>query len=558
MSTKNIILCADGTGNRGGETPDTNVYRMYNAVDRHRPKRGREQITFYDNGVGTSTNKYIKAVTGALGFGFGQNIRDLYEFLARNYNEGDIVYLFGFSRGAATVRVFGGMLQQCGLIDQTHEKCQTQGKFDYAKFVGLIDDAFSHYKRKQGQAFQNKPFVINEVRIKFMGIWDTVPALGFPNHRLNDSWHENILERPLPAWLLRACDEIFDFGPLAHKFYNFTPSEIVDHVYHAIAIDDERKSFLPRVWDESDGKANVTQVWFAGMHSDVGGSYNQTGLAYETMVWMMERAGHHGLDFVDGALQDAEDKSHEHGKLHNSRDGLTIFYRYAPRNIEALCTKSDGSGTSKLKGQIKIHQSVINRMIRATDRYAPGLLPTEFNVVDSPIANKNDQLVAYGLDSKVDPHVIDPPREIPPENKPSEWVEDRQKVATVVRKRRILYRVFADYSFFIAVGILFLWNTTTVVAPSNKTGFWGQLDALLKYFLPTMFDAFIQEAIIKRPIIIVLVIGIFYVLFKIRTKWKKDTVAASVSMREKLLTAYNTPRSNLSDGDEDSDLPPSN
>jgi uncharacterized protein (DUF2235 family) len=108
---KNIILCADGTGNRGGETPDTNVYRMYHAVDLHKPERGQTQITFYDNGVGTSTNKYIRAVSGALGFDFGQNVRDLYEFLARNYNAGDIVYLFGFSRGAATVRAFGGYCQ---------------------------------------------------------------------------------------------------------------------------------------------------------------------------------------------------------------------------------------------------------------------------------------------------------------------------------------------------------------------------------------------------------------------------------------------------------------
>lgn len=553
MAQKNIILCADGTGNRGGETPDTNVYRMYNAVDRHRPRRGREQITFYDNGVGTSTNKYIKAITGALGFGFGKNVRDLYEFLARNYDEGDIVFLFGFSRGAATVRVFGGMLQECGLVDRTAEECQTDGKFDYAKFVGLIAKAFSAYKHKEGPAFRENRFVVKEVRIKFMGIWDTVPALGFPTHRLSDSWLENILERPLPGWLLRACDEIFDFGPFAHKFYNFTPGEIVDHVYHAIAIDDERKSFLPRVWNESIGNANVTQVWFAGMHSDVGGSYNQTGLAYETMVWMMERADHHGLDFVNGALQEAEDTAHEHGKLHNSRDGLGIFYRYAPRDIETLCTKSDGSGASKLKGRIKIHQSVVNRMERATDRYAPGLLPTVFEVVGTPIAEKNNQLVSYGRDSRNDPHVDDPAIEIPPENETSEWIEDRQKVKTVVRKRRILYRVFADYSFFIAVAVIVLWKYIKVVPLSDGTGFWAQVDTVLKYFLPTMFDAFIQEAIIKQPLIVVLLVGIFLVLFKIRTKWKEDTIAVSVSMREKILDAFRRSRNKGSSSGENSE-----
>jgi uncharacterized protein (DUF2235 family) len=139
---KNIILCADGTGNRGGETPDTNVYRMYHAVDIHQPKRKRNQITFYDNGVGTSTNKYIRSISGALGFGFGKNIRQLYAFLARNYDPGDIIYLFGFSRGAATVRAFGGMLQECGLVDRHHPKCMTNARFDSGKFAELVDDVF--------------------------------------------------------------------------------------------------------------------------------------------------------------------------------------------------------------------------------------------------------------------------------------------------------------------------------------------------------------------------------------------------------------------------------
>ena len=112
---KNIILFADGTGNKGGYTPSSNVYKLYHAIDLHSPDK--KQITFYDNGVGTSTNKYLRGVGGAFGFGFETNVKDLYEFLARNYDPGDDVYIFGFSRGAATVRAFNGFMAHSGLIN---------------------------------------------------------------------------------------------------------------------------------------------------------------------------------------------------------------------------------------------------------------------------------------------------------------------------------------------------------------------------------------------------------------------------------------------------------
>lgn len=556
--SKNIILCADGTGNRGGETPDTNVYRMYHVVDLHDPKRKREQITFYDNGIGTSTNKYIRSLTGALGCGFGRNVRDLYEFLAKNYDEGDIVYLFGFSRGAATVRAFGGMLQECGLVDRNHTDCKTGGEFDYDKFVDLIGEAFKHYRDKKGNDFKSKGYAIKEVRIKFMGIWDTVSALGFPYQRTGDSLFEDLLERPLPVWMALACDKIFNFGPLAHTFYNYTPNKIVDHVYHAIAIDDERKSFLPRVWNETEAglKGNITQVWFAGMHSDVGGSYNQTGLAYETMVWMMERGEHHGLDFVEGALQEAKDKANVHGRLHNSRDGLAIYYRYAPRNIMELCTKNQTGRPSKLNGPIKIHQSVIDRMDRPTDRYAPGLLPAEFEIVDTPIPKKNNMLVDYGIASKtpVDPHVInDSPATVKSEGTGSNWKEDRTKVEAVVRYRRRLYRIFADFTFAIVVAAVWLWirsgkTTVKLSLPFDDTNVWnfglnpGTLfnGDILRYFSPEIFDPFIQEFVVDRPTILVLIVVIFYTMRKVRIKKVEVTKKWSVTVREKIRMSRNS------------------
>ena len=119
---KNIVLCSDGTGNKGGSGNDTNVYKLYQAVDIHDSKQ--PQVTFYENGVGTNVdgealkqNKFWRALSGAFGFGFEQHVRDLYEYLAMNYQPGDRIYLCGFSRGASIVRAFAGMLHSCGLLN---------------------------------------------------------------------------------------------------------------------------------------------------------------------------------------------------------------------------------------------------------------------------------------------------------------------------------------------------------------------------------------------------------------------------------------------------------
>jgi len=116
---RNIILCSDGTGNKGGAGADSNVFKLYLAVDLHDPEQ--VQISYYDNGVGTSTNRYWKAFSGAFGFGFEANVCDLYEELARNYQRGDNIFMFGFSRGAATIRAFTGFIDACGLLNRFDE-----------------------------------------------------------------------------------------------------------------------------------------------------------------------------------------------------------------------------------------------------------------------------------------------------------------------------------------------------------------------------------------------------------------------------------------------------
>ena len=145
MNKKNIILCSDGTGNKGGAGEDSNVFKLYQAVDIHDHKK--TQITYYDNGVGTSSNRYWKSFTAAFGWGFEANVCDLYEELARNYNPGDRIYLFGFSRGAATIRAFTGFIDACGLLNRFNNSGKLK---DEALFQQQLDEAIKAYRKMRG------------------------------------------------------------------------------------------------------------------------------------------------------------------------------------------------------------------------------------------------------------------------------------------------------------------------------------------------------------------------------------------------------------------------
>ena len=115
---KNIILLSDGTGNGAAKRNKTNVWRLYDALDLHRD----DQVAFYDDGVGSQEFLPFKLLGGAFGWGLKRNIRELYKFLCRNYKSGDRIYLFGFSRGAFTVRLLAGMIAYCGVYTERSEE----------------------------------------------------------------------------------------------------------------------------------------------------------------------------------------------------------------------------------------------------------------------------------------------------------------------------------------------------------------------------------------------------------------------------------------------------
>ena len=374
----NIVLCSDGTGNSTIKNRGTNVYKVYEAVDIV-PSAGKAgQIAFYDDGVGTGSTRYLRAFGGAFGFGFARNLRDLYMSLARVYQPGDSIYLFGFSRGAYTVRGVAGLIATCGIVSGSslsEDELRRAVNAAYRVYrLGYRPDTERNRAdaRARAEEFRREHVVYEPgapVRIAFIGVWDTVGAVGFPD----GTWPKRIL------WVLS--------GYRVPWFKNYHLGPIVDRACHALAIDDERRTFHPELWDErvpegslippdkrvkgSDGKerdGRLEQVWFSGVHSNVGGGYPKHGMSLVTLVWMMQHAEKAGLRFnkVDAAL--FGERKNAHDKLYDSRKGLSSYYRYRPRDIAGICRER---GIERPR----IHISTIDRVSLRTEGYAPGNIP---------------------------------------------------------------------------------------------------------------------------------------------------------------------------------------
>lgn len=503
---KNIVLCSDGTGNKGGYGTDSNVYKTYKAVDIHNPTIA--QLTFYDNGVGTdksdnSKNKYLTALSGAFGFGFAANVRDLYDFLARTYESGDAIFLFGFSRGAATVRAFTGFLHFCGLIDRNHPAIQTNGEFDEDKFKDKIQEAFKLYESKDSkrqQAFKAQYAVTDSeyapdgnLRIRFIGVWDTVSALGFPQD------FSKAVE-----WLFKWADEISDkIWP--HQFYYYKLNNFIENAYQALSIDDERTTFHPKVWNEHRTAGYVEQVWFAGVHSNVGGGYPRTGLSDVALQWMMSKAEAHGLVFNEDNKLAAQEGANVHGKMYDSRDGVAVYYRYGPRNLVRLC--HNDKGANKLKGDIKIHSGAYERIKAFSAGYAPDGLPERFDVVDVDPGNPALAQVVKSV-AVSDTNL---------------WANLGREMDKQISNRVSLYRVFVELTMLILVlaGYFWVYPPTDVISlqASSGSGILKHLADVLIYFTPVYFENFIVYVVRVQPWIFVGMVAALFAMSKLHKRY---------------------------------------
>jgi uncharacterized protein (DUF2235 family) len=259
--SKRLIICFDGTWNTPDETRpedtqiETNVRRFYEALLPHAAD-GRPQLAWYDAGVGTKWYERIQG--GAFGYGLSENIRQGYAFLSTYYQEGDEIYLFGFSRGAYTARSLVGLIRNCGVLRSADD--------------ALISRAYELYRQRdegadtvEARAFRGAH--ARAVRIKFLGVWDTVGALGIPVKAfrfLNDT---------------------------RYGFHDVELSSIVEHAYHAVALDEHRKAYDVALWNPKAAPHQVMeQRWFIGSHCDVGGGYRDRCLSDITLCWMQQKA----------------------------------------------------------------------------------------------------------------------------------------------------------------------------------------------------------------------------------------------------------------------------
>lgn len=519
--SKNIILCSDGTGNKGGYGEDTNVYKLYKAVDIHNPKH--PQITYYDNGIGAkeNQNKYIQKISKAFGFGFQDNITELYEFLVINYNPGDAVFLFGFSRGGATVRAFLGLLYGCGLVNRYDGKGKEKNS---DLLTAEIAEAVKAYEktstsRQDANDFRVKKALHDDqhvpngaVPIQFVGVWDTVSGLGFPK-----DWSITF------GWVFGLLDEVSDkFWP--HNFYDYELNATIKNAYQALSIDDERKTFHPKVWDESanDFSGIVEQVWFSGVHSNVGGGYARTGLSNITMDWMVIRATQHGLVLKTDVEKGFKANADTYDRLYDSREGLASYYCYEPRDIIRLCQTQKGK--NKLTGKVKVHNTVMQRIKQGTVGYAPGFLPQEFDVVNTP------------LQSTATPVQV--------AKEETAWKTCKDQLLSYVNQRKWLYRIFAEFTLLVVLISGWMWMNVEIVPLEQPNSlniierFFGHIADIFQYILPALFEKFIHYVIrIHYWIFIALVVAI-YAMLKWRKNFKHKLNLASKKLCDLLLQNY--------------------
>ncbi|MBK1783224.1 DUF2235 domain-containing protein [Prauserella cavernicola] len=296
MSQRLVVLC-DGTWNTLHQRSPTNVARLGDGVATEGAD-GVKQRCHYVAGVGTKPFQHL--LGGAFGVGLSANVRDAYEFLVHHYEPGDELFFFGFSRGAYTARSAVGFIVNCGILRPQH--------------ADRIDEAYELYRdrtdasapgQENARRFRHRYAHEDETPIRFVGVWDTVGALGIPLsggrliHRFNRRW----------------------------QFHDTTLSHTVRAAFHALAIDEHRRSFRPAVWQASTTAADQRreQVWFAGDHGDVGGGRSDTALADLALRWLADRSRECGLGLDERVFSSLPPRD-ECGTLHQTWRALTRLF----------------------------------------------------------------------------------------------------------------------------------------------------------------------------------------------------------------------------------------
>lgn len=350
---KRLVFCFDGTWNRLDARCPTNVVLTAETVVPMAPD-GKAQLIFYDEGVGTGRSDHVGG--GMFGWGIVDKLGDAYRFLTFNYTPGDEIFVFGFSRGAFTARSFVGMLRNCGIVARSK--------------AGRIGDAINWYRARSASKMPNSlpsrrfradvsPTVCVEegedawregnvpgyapgsaplLKIKYLGVWDTVGALGVP-----------------------ARYHFLAFLNRKFQFHDAALSSIVSTGRHAVAIDERRKDFIPTLWSNLDdlnqaaGAAGDAQHapyqerWFPGVHCGVGGGGDFRGLSDKALQWIWEGAQEAGLALDTSAGSRLFELSPDPRSPLSpfDEDALSWVGRLKSRTTDAFWQHGDRAGPAK-------------------------------------------------------------------------------------------------------------------------------------------------------------------------------------------------------------------
>lgn len=330
---KRIVICFDGTWNKPADEAlpadqqvETNVRRFYESVH-DEGLDGVKQEKWYDEGVGT--HWFDRLPGGSIGAGLEINILEGYRTLAQMYEEGDEVYILGFSRGAYTARSLVGMIRNCGLIKKRHLDLKVGMAYGIYRTRG--DNVDSITARFFRSAFSR------EISIKFVGVWDTVGALGVPLDVLNK------------------------FNMRFYEFHDTGLSRIVENAYHAVALDENRKDYDATLWDPREApEQTIEQRWFAGAHCDVGGGYPDRQLSDIALRWMQDKARALGLELTP---VEVSEKNYLAPHSDSYKDFLKgVYADIHPRHFRSI-------GTTQFGNEI-IDESA-QRRVREDSKYVP-------------------------------------------------------------------------------------------------------------------------------------------------------------------------------------------
>jgi len=337
---KNLIVCCDGTWNTPDQEDDgvpvpTNVVRFFNAVA-DRDSSGNAQLKYYHSGVGVEGKWWEKIAGGTMGLGLSRNIMGAYKWLGCNYQSGDRIYLIGFSRGAYTVRSLSGMIARCGLPELA--------TFPEETLWDKIGDIYKKYQSDDDSPDAALTYFDDQTpgngKVFFLGVWDTVGALGIPDDL--------------------ALLNLFD-NPKHYQFHDLALSEGVTHARHAVAIDEMRASFTPTLWDTQNiaPDRDIKQIWFPGVHCDVGGGYPEKGLSDGALKWMIDEAVDQGLKFEESMRRQVVPGAQD--VLHDSCTGNFKLLRTQPRSVPRIADDNN----------LLIHRSAVSRQSEPPIAQAP-------------------------------------------------------------------------------------------------------------------------------------------------------------------------------------------